>query len=148
MTNNIEKLYKLANIEATAIGCTNEDAIDCEGDCIDCTWYDEDEVYPPFTDTKQLELENYIFQLNYGFCSINRQLDTTFENGKFKIHFFVWEYRIGDIGYYDEETDESYNDFDIECHNADRKQALAGLVCELWDELTEQQKEEIKEILK
>ena len=57
-------------------------------------------------------------------------------------------YRIGDIGYYDEETDESYDDFDIECHNADRKQALAGLVCELWEDLTESQREEVRGILR
>lgn len=148
MTNNIEKLYKLAKIEATTIGCTNEDAIDCEGNCIDCTWYDEDEVYPPFTDSKLLELESYIFQLNYGFCSINRQLDATFENGKFKNHFFVWEYTIGDIGYIDEETGATFDDFEVITHNIDRKQALAGLVCELWEDLTEQQREEVKEILK
>lgn len=151
---NIEKLYKLAKIEATAIGCTNEDiqspdyySNDCEGDCIDCTWYDEDEVYPPFTNTKLLKLESYIFQLNYGYCHLERHLDANFENNKVKNLFFVWMYRIGDIGYYDEETDESYNDFDIECHNADRKQALAGLVCELWEDLTPEQRKEIKRIL-
>lgn len=148
MTDNISRMYELAKVEKIKTCYLNcKHSFPCEECCI---YKDEtvDFVYPSFTDTKQLELESYIFQLNYGYCHLERQLDANFENNKVKNLFFVWMYRIGDIGYYDEETDESYDDFDIECHNADRKQALAGLVCELWEDLTESQREEVRGILR
>jgi hypothetical protein len=128
MTNNIEKLYELAKIEATTIGCTNEDAIDCEGDCIDCTWYDEDEVYPPFSSEKQLELIKWL-ALNYSQNSI-LHIDR-WNSGKVR-------FALDREPYY--ESDYAYVDKDF-------FQALAGLVCELWEDLTDEQREEIKRIL-
>lgn len=147
MTNNIEKLYELAKVEKIKTCYWNcKHLFPCKECCI---YKDEtvDFVFPPFTDTKLLELESYIFQLNYGYCHLERYLDANFENNKVKNLFFVWMYRIGDIGYYDEETNQSYDDFDIEYHNTDRKQALAGLVCELWEDLTDTQMEEVRGIL-
>lgn len=130
MTNNIEKLYKLANIEATAIGCTNDDIYNpvyCEGDCIDCTWYDEDEVFPPFTAVKQLELIKWLSIQRNGFLILNPT-----DNKK--------EFLVGTNYYWgrcDTQT-KKLQDF---------PQALAGLVCELWEDLTEQQRKEVRGIL-
>ena len=125
MTDNISRMYELAKIEATTIGCTNEDiqspdyySNDCEGDCIDCTWYDEDEVYPPFTDTKQLELIKWLIEEN-KYISI-----TTCPDGLFIIGGFS---RKG--------------------INQDFSQALASLVCELWKDLTSEQREEVRGLL-
>lgn len=122
---NIEKLYKLANIETTVIGCTNEDIYnseyycnDCEGDCIDCTWYDEDEVYPPFTDTKQLKLIKWLDYFSY-FPTI----------GSFHMQFHLKDKQYHKIGFV------SFED------------TLASLVCELYKDLTDMQKEEIRRIL-
>lgn len=124
MTDNISRMYRLMNIEAKPIGCTNEDIYnpeyycnDCEGDCIDCTWYDEDEVYPPFTEFKQLELIKWI--------ASTRPINISNICGDWIIE--------GMIRY-----EKKYNDF---------SQALAGLVCKLWENLTDEQKEEIRRIL-
>lgn len=128
MTDNISRLYELANIEATAIGCTNEDiqspdyySNDCEGDCIDCTWYDNDEVFPPFTNTKQLELIKLIS--SEFTVRINSNKDSTFIMLMQSAKTFLWA------------SDDKF------------EQALAKLVCELWEYLKKEAKEEIRGIL-
>lgn len=70
------------------------------------------------------------------------------KDNRFVKHYFSWQYHAGDIGYYDETTEEPYGDWDVEYSNPDRKEALAGFVNTLWNEyLTEKEKQQIKEIL-
>lgn len=127
MTEKKSRMYKLLGIEAKPIGCTNEDTYnseyycnDCEGDCIDCTWYDEDEVYTPFTAEKQLELIKWLAK-NLTFGVLVHSYDSKCRLNILKRHLST-----------------SHTDF---------SQALAGLVCELWKDLTDKQREEIKRIL-
>ncbi len=104
---------------------------------------------PPFTAEKQIAIENIIFQCNFGICELQRTMLPEFtKDNKFVKHYFSWWYHAGDIGYYDEITDETYGDWDVEYSNPDRKEALAGFVNALWDEhLTSEEKQQVKGIL-
>ena len=63
-------------------------------------------------------------------------------------HYFAWQYHAGDIGYYDETTRETYDDWDVEYTDTDRAEALAGFINNLWDEhLTSEEQTEIRKIL-
>lgn len=117
MTNNIEKLYELAKVEKK-IMCdwTCYSSLVCNSDCEH--FNSQSLNYPPFTDTKQLELIKWLIEEN-KYISIITCPDGLFIIGGFS--------RKG--------------------INQDFSQALAGLVCELWEDLTDTQKEEIKRIL-
>lgn len=138
--NEIEKMYENVGIEPKKCSeCDNN--IDC-GFGKDC--------YPPFTAEKQIAIENIIFQCNFGVCELQRTMPAEFtKENRFIKHYFAWEYHAGDIGYYDEITEEPYGDWDVEYSNPNREEALAGFVNALWDEhLTPEKKQQIKEILK
>lgn len=100
MTNNIEKLYELANT------------------CLKWNWDTSKFEYPSFPAEKQLELIKWI-ALNVGNI-------TTFSCPK--------------------------NEFFLTCifkggNSKDFSQALAGLVCELWEDLDDTEKMEVERIL-
>lgn len=75
-------------------------------------------AFPPFTAEKQLELIKWLAS----------------EHNDIEISWY------SDIGF-------RVNNFLGSCEHADLPQALAGLVCELWEDLTDSQREEIKRIL-
>ena len=110
---------------------------------------DAKEFYPLFTAEKQLAIENIIFQCNFGVCELQRTMPAEFtKENRFVKHYFSWEYHAGDIGYYDETTEEPYGDWDVEYSNPNREEALAGFVNALWDEhLAEEEKQQVKGIL-
>ena len=161
--SEITKLYENAGVE------TNKYKLSCTGckhiakvEVINgypskwiCDKYDEvancdkaEPDYPPFTAEKQIAIENIIFQCNFGICELQRTMSAEFKDYKFVKHYFSWLYHAGDIGYYNEITEEPYGDWDVEYSNPDRKEALAGFVNALWDEyLTSEEKQQIKEIL-
>ena len=115
MTNNIEKLYELAGIDRKKPKC-----LDCFFENQSCLRsYDEcPNLYPPFTDKKQLELIKWL-AANWGSFALYRN-----EDGFLcACHSFS------------------------SCFCETEKQALAGLVCELWEDLTPEQREEIRGIL-
>lgn len=116
MTNNIEKLYELAGVGS--VGC-----YDCPLfiDEIICLGIAEEKTcpYPPFTESKQLELIKWLAKnITFGF------LIHTYDS---KFRFNIFKNRAI-----------SHKDF---------SQALAGLVCELWEDLTPEQREEVRGIL-
>lgn len=80
--------------------------------------FDIELEFPPFTPEKQLEL----------------------------IKWLASEQNDVEISWYSD-TSFRVNNFLDSCEHKDFSQALAGLVCELWEDLTEEQKEEIKRIL-
>lgn len=128
MTNNIEKLYKLAKVEKIKTCYWNcKHSFPCEECCI---YKDEtvDFVYPLFSNTKQLELIKWLALKHneYSILHIGR-----WTSGKFR-------FALDREPYY--ESDYAYG-------NKDFSQALAGLVCELWEDLTEQQREEVRKVL-
>ena len=117
--NEITKLYENVGIEKI-YDCSTCPYVDCEDKCK----VDMGTNYPYFTAEKQLELIKFIakrdsFGLNwYTTCdSWSAKTDFRFE-------------------YYDKAFE--HENFD---------EALAGLVNQLWQDLTEEEKQQIKEIL-
>lgn len=110
MTNNIEKLYELAGV--WSVGC-----YDCPLfiDDIICLGIVEEKTcpYPPFTDTKQLEIIKWLAST-------------------------AW---YSDIGF-------RFKNFLDSCEHKDSSQALAGFVCELWEDLSDELREEVRGVLR
>ena len=131
MTDNIEKLYELAGFEKEVM---------CEWTCRstgicspDCEHYDSPKLhYPPFTAEKQLELIKWlgIKYSKYSILHIDKYCDY------FRVSFDK-----------DKCKDDAVYEFDYVGLGTDFSQALAGLVCELWDDLTDEQREEVRGIL-
>lgn len=117
MTNNIKELYKLAKVKKTTVTCDF-----CELKYYDCTKEACPTDYPPFTAEKQLELIKWLGKRKDFALSCYNQIWEAETD-------FYWEYY---------ETSSKHEHFD---------QALAGLILELWDELSSEQREELKGIL-
>ena len=120
MTDNIEKLYELAKVEKVGkkLTCGLLDFGACKN--INCKFCDKAKVkeYPPFTEFKQLELIKWLVDNWITF--------TLYKNSDSYVcacHSFLGRF----------------------CKTLE--QAPAGLVCELWEDLSDEQKEEIKRIL-
>ena len=142
--NEVEKLYENAGIKKKPyceLNCSN---FECTSYCLH--YEDEGLYYPLFTAEKQIEVENIIFQCNFGVCELQRTMPAEFtKDNKFVKHYFAWQYQAGDIGY---SIEEPYGDWDVKYSNPDRKEALAGFVNALWDEyLTEEERQQIRDIL-
>lgn len=124
---NIEKLYKLAKVESCiSCPCIKEQIDVCINAKIDNTYCaNAIKIFPPFTAEKQLEIIKYITHLK----------------GEFVLNFYeytnVWICN----------TDKKWEMHETWYEHTDFSQALAGLVCELWEDLTQEQKLEVKEIL-
>lgn len=121
MTNNTEKLYELAKVKKVGkkLSCSLLDFGACKN--INCIFCDKAKLkeFPPFTDTKQLELIKWIAKnLTFGVL----------------VHTYDSKFRFNVL----KNRSISHKDF---------SQALAGLVCELWQDLTEAQREEVRGIL-
>ena len=161
---NIKELYKIAKVKKLYCGWFNVGDFDTRMEYVKektlkdwketCLLFLEDDKkpvreYPVFDNSKMVALEKYIFQLNLSYCSLNRRLATEFdENGKFKKHYFEWEYTAGDIGYYDEKTGKSVGEWEIIYSDVSRYEALTGFVLKLWkNELQDKDKVILKEIL-
>lgn len=108
MTNNIAKLYELAEVYQ----CNMPD-IDCSKECEKC------EDYNQFTPEKQLELIKLLVKI--GLLQIGHSAFGNFQFCNFT--------HSGD-------------------YKAELDEALASFIIQLWNDLTDKQKEEIKEILK
>ena len=136
MTDNIQKLYEIAGVEdiGKVESCSSEDYENCEYfwrfDCLKCE--KAEKVQPPFTDTKQLDIIKWlaIKHSKYSILHIDKYC------GCFRVCFDK-----------DKTKDDAGYEFDYAGHNTDFSQALAGLVCELWDDLTDTQREEVRRIL-
>lgn len=119
--SEIEKMYRNANVETLSYCCDSthgEPTKRCKG-CLDYR-----EIYPPFTAEKQIELIKWLGKSKNGFGFFN---DGT--EGSSCHCDFNWEWFRKD--FYAE-------DFDS---------ALAGLINSLWKDLTEEEKQQVKEIL-
>lgn len=121
--SEVEKMYENAHIEKVINHeCTYDYGITCPNDndtCENCGYYKEkDPDYPPFTAEKQLELIKFLFHHNVYY-----DVDT---KGNYWFHISDDCYT-----YY-------YSKFEI---------ALANIINEMWQDLTEEEKQEIKRIL-
>lgn len=115
---NITKLYELAGVEKS-LYCTGCKVWDEFHNC----YFEQEETckkpkeYPPFTAEKQLELIKWV--VDYDCLQI-------YHTKEWYMRTSIFTYAI------------RREQFD---------QALAGLILQLWDELTDTQKKKIKEIL-
>lgn len=117
MTDNISRMYELAGVEKIKTCYWNcQHSFPCKECCI---YKDEtvDFVYPPFTDTKQLNLIKY-FSKNIDFLELSH-------NGE-EFEFYSSCRRTSD---------------------KDFSQALASFIYYKWDDLTDTQREEVRGIL-
>lgn len=125
----IEKLYE--NIKINKIGkrnCTTCEYLDCQNYCFisennKCTKFNYE--YPPFTAEKQLEITKLI-------------------GSRYGLKFIV-----NDAMDYMLSTD-LFNDdkFNIQGYGYGFDEAIANLINNLWQSLTDTEKEQIKEVLK
>ena len=152
MTNNIEKLYELAGFYPHCK--SNECGLDYCVNSSGCGYA----YYPPFTPEKQLKLENYLIIMR-----LSELLNITFDGNDY-IYTFHLDIPEIDLSQF-EESDITENpwtgqlwikslgkpvDFYNESFKGSgktREQALSGLLIELWNDLTHEQKKEVKEIL-
>lgn len=139
MTDNIQKLYEIAGVKKKYCGWLDMGDLDTQYEYVMCdtleeyketaefsrTSYSSDNdnymtpeiKYPPFTAEKQLELIKCLACIE----TIGMQFDG-------EDYQVLTEFESGDW----------LSTFE---------QALASLVCEIWQDLTDEQKQEIKEIL-
>lgn len=124
MTNNIEKLYELAKVGQKP-SCESSYFHNCgKRNCNICDKA-RYKKYPPFTDIKQLELIKWIqIHKNKQYLHFVDVVSSYFRGLKF-------------------ETKEEEKKF----IDSEYPQKLAKFVCELWNYLTDMQKEELKRIL-
>ena len=126
--SEIEKMYENAGIdyEERYNNCTLNKEGQCElkCSCDMCKYSEEKYIYPPFTAEKQLRLTTFI-GLHYGFQMFkNEAFDYIIAT---KI-FVKYELEYKGYGYgYDE--------------------AIANLVNNLWQDLTEEERQQVKGIL-
>lgn len=117
MKDNISRMYELAGIKETPQETISQGKFPIRVNYLS---------YPPFTAEKQLELIKW--------------LATKFILGNFKgIDDGLYNFNLC-------LTVTPLNKHIISEH-IEYKQALAGLVCKLWEDLTEQQREEVRGIL-
>ena len=116
--NEIEKMYENAGIVPVTDCEHGCNTIGLTKNCKDCIYVDEIK-YPPFTAEKQIELIKFLFN-----HSVYYDVD---EKGNYWFHITDDCYT-----YY-------YNKFEI---------ALANIINEMWQDLTEEERKQIKDILK
>ena len=128
---NIEKLYELAGITCKDLEFCKDCIYLKDNLCVSKQEFVEECL--PFTANKQLELIKFIEKIDWVDC-----LTTYFYAVR-----QLWVFIVSPVK---EFSNEQLKYFASE--DKDFSQALSGLIIELWNDLTEQQRNEIKEILK
>lgn len=128
--SEIEKMYENCNIKPKQEGYCDWDSncpyprLKCNDECP--YWKDEDEAkYPPFTAEKQIELIKFITTL--GVCEIENWNDKGF-------HFAIKRERI-------------YPTMFLSLSNINLQETLADVINNLWQDLTKDEKQQVKGIL-
>ena len=119
--NEIEKMYENAGIEKEVIPCP---AKYYGYGCTRNNWDDADcscdiEGYPPFTPEKQIELIKWL---------INKYKDISIEHRINMYYIWVPKKYTGE-------------------YNIEFSETLSHLICFLWQDLTDEERKQIKEIL-
>lgn len=91
-------------------------------DSVGFNTYTLKDEYPPFIAEKQLELIKWLLRQGH----------------RFSVQYSYYDNKYGLIW---------YECADVECLNTDFTQTLAGFIYELWQDLSDDQKQEIKRIL-
>lgn len=135
--SEVEKLYKNVGIKPY-IYCSKPQ-LDCDarenGNCKqDCEYYSGKASYPPFTAEKQLSLIKWLAKRNYGDYTSSLLINITDD----RVYFSAGakpEYYVIEVLY------DSNRCTDFE-------NALSELINNLWQDLTEEERTEIADILK
>ena len=123
--SEVEKLYELAGVEPILICANGYTTINCHYSPKDCGFKcNTNKIYPDFTAEKQLGLIKWLA----------KRFDFGLEYYQGKI--WAVQTQLGWDGY---EKQHEHKNFD---------EALSGLINHLWQDLTETEKSEIKELLK
>lgn len=126
--SEIEKMYELAGVNKK---CTDKRYEKCTGVCYDCKYF----IYPPFTADKQIELIKW---LSNNDKDKNKKL--TLYNSAHPYYYFGLEHgpahREDDMWGYGESLGTTFED------------GLAQLVNDLWQDLTKEERKQIRDILK
>ena len=132
MTDNITKLYELAGVEKNTHcnRCQLEDNGNCSTFCLH--YGDDTKDYPPLTAEKQLELIKWIQLLD------NVDNLQQFHHALNNRWCFIVEF-LPEFSNIPTER--------LHCSHEQSDQALASLVTNLWHDLTDEQKAEVKRIL-
>jgi len=120
--SEIEKLYKNAGFQKKQ--CKDYS-------CTVCDKYNKCEKYPPFTAEKQLSLIKWL--MNYPMLD---EISLFFNEPSKTFNLRV--YSLPEIGDFRSTYTETQNNFE---------DMLCGLINNLWQDLTEEEKQQIKEIL-
>ena len=127
--SEIEKMYKNAGVdyEERYNNCTLNKEGECKlkCSCDICKYSEEKYIYPPFTAEKQIELIKFITSL--GVCEIENWNDKGF-------HFAIKRERI-------------YPTMFLSLSNINLQETLADVINNLWQDLTEEEKQQVKGIL-
>lgn len=130
--DEIEKMYENAKIdyEERYNDCISKIKRGCPSNspCDICKYSEEKYIYPPFTEKKQIELIKWL--LYHELIEHLKMYYTSEEGG-------ILDMSIKCMSCYSYSNDND-DDFDI---------ALASLINGLWQDLTEEEKQQIKEIL-
>lgn len=133
--NEIEKMYRNSGVKKEVIPCP---AKYYGYDCTRNNWDDEDcscdiEGYPPFTAGKQIELIKWLARKDYGDYTSSISITITDD----RCYFSAGEkpkYFANEVLY----DSNRFTDFE---------QSLSNLINQLWQDLTEEERKQIKEIL-
>lgn len=129
--SEITKLYENAGIERNEglewvcqnpDHCTYQNLSIIPENCSKCEYFEREMSYPPFTAEKQLELIKFLLK-NYKGIDISKKIN--------RFNFLV------------------DNATFIGCHHNDKtfEESLAGVINRLWIDMSEEEKQQIKEIL-
>ena len=129
----VEKLYSLAGFTKRDIEhCNYNRHIRCTNDdCEDCAYLEIRFEYPPFTAEKQIELIKWL--MNYPMLDEIR----LYFNEPSKTYNIQVMSLPEECGYQSSYT-ERHNTFE---------QTIVNLICNLWQDLTESERKQIKEML-
>ena len=123
--SEIEKMYENVGVKfIIGVRCKAKIGDGCNSRCPDCDYNTKPKEYPPFTAEKQLRLTTFI-GLHYGFQMLKNE---SFDYIIATRIYVKYEYEYKGYGY-------GYNE------------AIANLINNLWQDLTEEERRQIKEIL-
>lgn len=133
--SEISKLYENAEVKKQIPRVCSSNELyckECEAHIEDAMPYCKNAEYPPFTAEKQIELIKWLairFNSNYMSCWHNETKN-------------VWIFRLHELTELSSEEPNIY-----EGRNKDFTKALCNLINNLWQDLTEEEKQQVKGIL-
>lgn len=129
--SEVEKIYENAGVKfIIGVHCRAKIGDECKSRCPDCDYNTKPKEYPPFTADKQLELIKWLSKRCF-YIEISEMMN--------KSYGIALKYQP---------ADEYKNEQSECCVNKNFTEALAESINYIWQDLTEQERIEIAEILR